>query len=80
MHDVAWCRFIEMIHYKAEEAGRVFVKSEPSGTSQECSGCGEIVQKDLKVREHKCPHCGLKIHRDLNAAINILRRGLASLA
>jgi putative transposase len=43
-----------------------------------CSGCGEIVPKDLRVREHICPHCGLKLSRDHNAALNILARGLAS--
>jgi len=31
------------------------------------------------VRVHECPHCGLKLDRDLNAARNILARGLASL-
>jgi len=79
-YDVAWGNFLAMINYKAEEAGRVFVQVDPRGTSQDCSQCGQKVFKDLKVRIHDCPHCGLKIHRDLNAAINILRRGLASLA
>jgi len=44
-------------------------------TSQICSGCGQIVQKDLSVRIHECPHCGLVMDRDLNASLNILRRG-----
>ena len=79
-HDVAWGNFLSMISYKAEEAGRIFVKVNPAGTSQECSCCGEIVKKELSVRVHECPVCGLKIHRDLNASLNILRRGLTSLA
>jgi len=31
------------------------------------------------MRVHHCPHCGLVIDRDQNAAINILRLGLQSL-
>ena len=46
---------------------------------QECSGCGAVVPKDLSVRVHDCPHCGLKLDRDLNAARNILARGLTRL-
>ena len=79
-HDAAWGRFIAMISYKAEEAGRVLVRVEPRGTSQDCSRCGERVAKELGTRIHDCPFCGLKIHRDLNASLNILRRGLTSLA
>ncbi len=79
-HDVAWGNFLGMLDYKAEEAGRIYVRVNPSGTSQECSDCGAIVKKELSEREHKCPVCGLKIHRDLNASKNILRRGLSSLA
>ena len=32
--------------------------------------------KDLSVRVHVCPMCGLVIDRDLNAARNVLNRGL----
>ncbi|MCG2736039.1 MAG: transposase, partial [Candidatus Methanoperedenaceae archaeon] len=32
------------------------------------------VKKDLSVRIHSCPFCGLELDRDHNAAINILKR------
>ena len=76
--DVAWNQFTNFVVYKAENAGRTTVFVNPRNTTQACSGCGEIVPKDLSVRIHDCPHCGLKIDRDLNAALNILARGLAS--
>jgi putative transposase len=77
--DVAWRQFVQCTTYKAERAGRGVALVDPRGTTQQCSGCGHIVPKDLSVREHECPHCGLKLGRDHNAAINILSRGLATL-
>ena len=56
----------------ASIAGRQLVKVNPRGTSQKCSGCGEIVPKSLAVRIHRCKICGLDIDRDENAARNIL--------
>jgi putative transposase len=79
MADVAWGRFVQYTAYKAESAGRGIVRVNPRGTTQACSGCGEKAPKDLSVRVHDCPHCGLKLDRDLNAALNILARGLASI-
>lgn len=77
--DVAWDRFVQYTIYKAEDAGRAVALVNPRGTTQECSGCGEIVPKDLSVRKHECPHCGLSLNRDHNAALNVLARGLSSL-
>jgi len=77
--DVAWSKFAQYTTYKAEKAGRSMIFVNPRGTTQICSGCGEDVPKDLSVRIHTCPHCGLKLDRDLNAALNILARGLASI-
>jgi putative transposase len=77
--DVAWGQFIQRTLSKAAEAGRSVVQVNPRGTTQECSGCGQVVAKDLSVRVHNCSNCGLKIGRDLNAAINILGRGLAAI-
>jgi putative transposase len=77
--DVAWGRFVQYSTYKAENAGRAVILVNPRGTTQECSGCGEVVPKGLSVRVHDCPHCGLKVDRDLNAALNVLARGLTSI-
>lgn len=76
--DVAWGQFVQFTTYKAENAGRGVVLIDPRDTTQACSGCGAIVPKDITVRIHDCPHCGLKISRDHNAALNVLARGLAS--
>lgn len=77
--DSGWTTFRQMLHNKAVEAGCVVRGVNPSYTSQTCSGCGNIVQKELSERQHKCNLCGLDIGRDLNAARNILRVGMDSL-
>lgn len=77
--DVAWGQFVQFTAYKAANAGRLMVLVDPKGTTQMCSGCSAIVPKDLSIRIHNCPHCGLKLNRDHNAALNILARGLASM-
>jgi putative transposase len=41
--DAAWAAFLHMLTYKAERAGRWAVKVEPRGTTDRCSGCGELV-------------------------------------
>ena len=74
--DVSWGGFLATLQHKAESAGVVVVKVNARGTSQECSGCGREVHKELRVRKHECPHCGLVLHRDENAARNILARAL----
>ncbi len=77
--DCSWSEFFNLMSYKAEEAGRIFVKVDPRNTSQMCSVCGEIVSKDLSVRVHSCPYCNCEMDRDYNAAWNILTRGLEQL-
>jgi putative transposase len=77
--DVAWGQLVNFTSYKAENAGRYVVQVNPRNTSQRCSGCGEIVKKDLSVRVHNCFGCGLVLARDHNAAINILSLGLQTL-
>ena len=76
--DASWAQLIQMLSYKAEEAGKITVAVNPRNTSQQCSQCLTIVPKKLDVRIHECPHCGLSIDRDLNASYNILRLGLES--
>lgn len=75
MRDVAWFQFFNILHCKAEEAGREVVEVNPKNTSQVCSQCGEMVKKNLSVRVHNCPHCNCSLDRDFNSALNILRLG-----
>jgi len=77
--DVAWRQFVQFTIYKAEEAGRSCVQIDPRNTTKMCSRCGRLVEKDLSIRVHDCPFCGLSLDRDHNAAINILRLGIQSL-
>ena len=74
--DSSWSTFIQMLSYKAEGAGRALMKVNPKNTTQNCSRCGNRVYKQMWVRTHKCPACGLVMDRDHNAAINILNKAL----
>src|SRR5919205_23829 len=74
VHNAAWGQLIALTSYKAANAGGVVVKVSPHGTSQSCSGCGRDAPKTLAIRTHACPHCGLVLDRDVNAARNILFR------
>jgi putative transposase len=74
--DAAWGGFASTLSCKAERAGVTIVRVDPRGTTQECSGCGQVVPKTIRDRWHECPHCGLSLDRDENAARNILSRAL----
>jgi putative transposase len=74
--DAAWNQLAQFTAYKAADAGRLFLQVDPRNTSKKCSRCASIVDKDLSVRVHTCPHCGLSLDRDHNAAINIHALGL----
>lgn len=73
VHDAGWAGFIQKLSCKAEEAGRLLTRINPKYTSQECSSCGRVKKKELSERWYSC-ECGLELHRDHNAAINILAR------
>lgn len=70
--DVGWTQFLTFLQSKAAAAGRKIIAVNPAYTSQTCSGCGVVRKKQLSERWHECD-CGTSLHRDHNAAINILR-------
>lgn len=78
--DASWSTLTGFLIYKAENAGKTVIAVDPKGTSQRCSQCGVVVPKSIKNRVHDCPHCGFKVSRDLNSAIEILRLGMQSIA
>lgn len=75
--DSAWSKFLLLLAYKAERAGRRVVSVKPTNTSKRCAKCSNIV-KDLKLSDRLfvCPNCGWEADRDLNASLNILDVGL----
>ena len=71
--DASWYQLQMFTTYKAEWAGKKVEQCNPSGTSQTCI-CGQRVPKDLSVRIHNCPSCGLTTNRDQMSATIILDR------
>jgi putative transposase len=77
IHDAGWFAFRRILACKAAYAGKRVQAVPPAYASQDCSGCGTRVRKSLSVRAHVCPHCGLMLDRDENAARNIQWAGQA---
>jgi putative transposase len=74
-----WGNFLLILEDKCKKYGKRLILVDPKNTSQNCSQCGIRVKKSLSTRIHECPECGLIEDRDINAAKNILQRGLESL-
>jgi putative transposase len=56
--DAGWGQFQALCVAKAASAGRQVVFVDPYNTSQQCSGCGQLVPKPLEERTHRCPRLG----------------------
>ncbi|MDJ0619379.1 MAG: transposase [Calothrix sp. MO_192.B10] len=76
--DAGWSVFRQWLDYFGYKYGKITIAVSPHNTSQNCSNCGEKVQKSLSTRTHICIECGFVEDRDVNAAINILQRGLST--
>ncbi len=76
--DVAWGAFLQIMQAVAVRRGKHTRGVDPRGTSINCSGCGQRVEKTLAVRVHSCS-CGLVIDRDWNSALNLLKHGSVGL-
>lgn len=80
INDVGWGQFLALLHAKAESAGRVVVEVNPANTSRTCHACGNLDPKARSRKVYTCtnPDCRWTGDADINAAINILDRALAS--
>ncbi len=75
--DAALAEVRRMLRYKCTWYGSMLVEADryyPS--SKTCSACGRRKPNlTLADRTYACDHCGVRIDRDLNAAVNLARLG-----
>ena len=79
--DASWGEITRQLKYKSEWKGRIYHEVDRFfASSQICNCCGNQNHK-LKSEEFwKCKNCDSFNDRDINAAKNILQRGLLDLA
>lgn len=84
--DAGWSDLKRMLSYKSIRNGGSCLEVSEYMTTQTCSSCGAMPPERLKgiaglrIREWTCGGCGAIHDRDANAAKNILRLGLETLA
>lgn len=84
--DAGWSSLRSKLSYKAIRHGGTYIEVDERYTTQTCSHCGSLPPErpkgiaGLGIREWTCGDCGTVLDRDVNAARNILRLGLETLA
>ena len=77
MNSWSFAEFQRQVEYKARWEGLPVVYVRPHGTSAKCSICGSrLARIPEENRQLHCPSCGVTVDRDVNAARNILARGV----
>lgn len=84
--DASWSTLRTQLTYKAIRHGGRCIEVDERMSTQVCSACGSAPEgrpkgiANLGIREWTCVECGAAHDRDVNAARNILRVGLDTLA
>lgn len=76
--DVSWYSFVLKLQYKVDWYGKQAIGVAPAYTTQTDYETGEVVKMPLDVRKY-VNSLGHVIDRDLNAALNIRDKALATL-
>jgi IS605 OrfB family transposase len=78
-HSWAFFQLRAYITYKAAWAGVPVDLVDPRNTSRMCSACGHCEKANRKSQESfRCQRCGIALHADYSAAINISRKQRAA--
>ena len=86
--NASWGTLINQLKYKCAWYGKRLIIIDPKNTSRICHECKQknhefdsLSQSEwLAAREWDCPNCHAHLDRDVNAAKNILAKGLETLA
>ncbi|WP_143455515.1 RNA-guided endonuclease InsQ/TnpB family protein, partial [Ligilactobacillus ruminis] len=86
--NASWGTLISQLKYKCAWYGKKLIIIDPKNTSRICHECKQknhefdsLSQSEwLAAREWDCPNCHAHLDRDVNAAKNILAKGLETLA
>ena len=71
-----WGQFARLLAYKMEERGGLVIEVPAHYTSQTCAACTTVDARSRKSQAvFRCIACGHTDHADVNAAVEILRRG-----
>lgn len=74
--DAAFGQFVTILKWVAWKRDVFVAEVDKNYTSQICPNCGSHTgKKNLDTREHNCPKCGYRTHRDVAAAQVIRNRG-----
>lgn len=75
MNNLKFYKFKQRLIFKSVELGKKVFETKEQFTTQTCSFCGNMYKPGLS-RVYNCSKCNKKIGRDVNAAKNILMKGI----
>jgi IS605 OrfB family transposase len=74
----SYAKVLNKLQLVCEESGIRLIRVDPAYTSQTCSRCGECNKLSRQGESFRCVSCGMEMDADINAAKNILQRGVYS--
>ena len=77
--NAAWYQFRTMLEYKCKWYNKQLVVVDPADTTRICYECKFNYNKPILKQTWKCPNCHKINDVDINAAQNILDKGLKQL-
>jgi putative transposase len=75
VNNLKFFKFKQRLLFKAIERGKKVYETKEHFTTQTCSFCGSMYRPGLS-RVYECKNCEKNIGRDVNAAKNILMKGI----
>ncbi|MHA1918052.1 MAG: RNA-guided endonuclease InsQ/TnpB family protein [Candidatus Ranarchaeia archaeon] len=75
--EIPFHKFVKQVEYKDELVKIIVIRSTEEFTSQTCSDCGIVNNSNRKYRGlYVCSRYGSVLNSDVNASINIIRKGV----